>query len=79
MFGQTSRGRFLASPATDLLQDTLLVILLGELGQLDEELIDLLDGQQALGCWRTGLALLEEDPDGLRNISLSPKTKPGCG
>lgn len=79
MFVQTFRGQFLPLPATDLLQNALLVILLGELGQLDEEFIHLLDGQEALGCWRTGPALLKEDPDGLRNISLSPKTKPGGG
>lgn len=65
-------------PASDILQHALLVIFLSKLGQLDEKLIDLLDGQEAFGCWRTRFALLKEEANCLRNVSLSPRRKQGC-
>lgn len=50
-------------PGGDVLQGLLLLILLGEPGQLQEELVHLLDGKEALGSWGERLALLKEDSD----------------
>ena len=41
----------------------MLLILLGELGEPQEEFVHLLDGKEALGSWRERLALLKEDSD----------------
>lgn len=50
-------------PGGDVLQGLLLLVLLGEPGELHEELVHLLDGKEALGSWRERLALLKEDSD----------------
>lgn len=52
-----------APPGGDILQGLLLLILLGELGEPQEEFVHLLDGKEALGSWRERLALLKEDSD----------------
>lgn len=50
-------------PGGDVLQGLLLLILLGELGEPQEEFVHLLDGEKALGSWGERLALLKEDSD----------------
>lgn len=62
-------------PGGNVLQGLLLLILFGELGQVQEEGIHFLDGEEALGGWGERLALLKEDSDRLRHVTLSPKTK----
>lgn len=51
------------APGGNVLQGLLLLILFGELGELKEQFIHLLDGKDALGTWRERLALLKEDSD----------------
>lgn len=50
-------------PGGDVLQGLLLLILLGELGELKEEFVHFLDGKKALGSWGERSALLKEDSD----------------
>lgn len=48
-------------PGGSVLQGLLLLILLGELGELKEEVVHLLDVKETLGTWEDRLALLKED------------------
>lgn len=51
------------TPGGDVLQGLLLLILLGELGELKEEFVHLLNSKEALGSWGERLALPKEDSD----------------
>lgn len=53
------------TPGGYVLQGLLLLILFGELGEVQEEGIHFLNGEEAFGSWGERLALLKEDSDRL--------------